>query len=72
MGFNELQPLSKHGADGFGGLGETVINALDIVMIMGFSNVVKDVGSWIKVLPIRLNKKGYVATLNFYLCLSCI
>jgi len=48
MGFNDLQPLSKHGVDGLGGLGATVVNALDITMIMGLSNIVKDVGSWIK------------------------
>jgi hypothetical protein len=73
MGFDELQPLNKHGADGLGGLGAIVVNALDIVMIMGLGNIVKDVGSWIKKeLPTKLNKKGHVATLNFYLCFSCI
>jgi mannosyl-oligosaccharide alpha-1,2-mannosidase len=48
MGFNELQPLSKHGVDGLGGLGAIVIDALDIAMIMGLSIIVKDAGSWIK------------------------
>jgi mannosyl-oligosaccharide alpha-1,2-mannosidase len=43
MGFDELQPLSKHGVDGLGGLGATVIDALDIVTIMGLNNIVKDV-----------------------------
>ncbi len=58
--------------DGLGGLGATIVDALDVVMIMGLSNIVKDVGSWIKKeLPTRLNK-GHVATLNFYLCLSRI
>jgi len=73
MGFDELQPLNKHGVDGLGGLGATIVDALDIAMIMGLSNIVKDVGSWIKKeLPTRLNKKGHVATLNSYICLSCI
>jgi mannosyl-oligosaccharide alpha-1,2-mannosidase len=73
MGFNELQPFSKHGVDGLGGLGAIVIDALDIAMIMGLNNIIKDIGSWIKKeLPTRLNKKGQVATLNFYLCLSCL
>lgn len=61
MGFDELQPLSKHGVDGLGGLGATVIDALDTAMIMGLSDIVKDAGSWIKKeLPTRLNEKGQV------------
>jgi mannosyl-oligosaccharide alpha-1,2-mannosidase len=72
MGFDELQPLSKHGVDGLGGLKATVVDALDIAMIMGLNNIVKDAGSWIKKeLPTRLNKKGHV-TLNSYLCFSCL
>jgi mannosyl-oligosaccharide alpha-1,2-mannosidase len=72
MGFNELQPLNKHGANGLGGLRATLVNALDTVMIMGLSDIVKDVGSWIKKeLLIILNKKGHVVSLNFYFCLSC-
>jgi mannosyl-oligosaccharide alpha-1,2-mannosidase len=73
MEFDELQPLSKHGVDGLGGLGATIVDALDIVMIMGLSNIVKDVGSWIKKeLLTKLKKKGCATTLNYYLCLSCI
>jgi mannosyl-oligosaccharide alpha-1,2-mannosidase len=73
MGFDELQPLNKHGVDGLGGLGAIVVNALDTTMIMGLSNIVKDVGSWIKKeFPTKLNKKGHVVTLNSYFCLSCI
>ncbi len=72
MGFDELQPFSKHGVDGLGGLGAIVVDALAITMIMGLSNIVKDARSWIKKeLPTRLNKKGHVITLNFFLCLSC-
>jgi hypothetical protein len=41
MGFDELQPLSKHGVDGLGGLGAIVVDALGIVMIMGSNNIVK-------------------------------
>jgi mannosyl-oligosaccharide alpha-1,2-mannosidase len=47
MEFDELQPLSKHGVDCLGGLGATIVDALDTAMIMGLSNIVKDVGSWI-------------------------
>jgi mannosyl-oligosaccharide alpha-1,2-mannosidase len=43
MGFDELQPLNKHGVDGLGGLGATVVDALDTTMIMGLNNIVKDV-----------------------------
>jgi mannosyl-oligosaccharide alpha-1,2-mannosidase len=69
MGFDELQPLSKHG---LGGLKATVVDALDIAMIMGLNNIVKDARSWIKKeLPTRLNKKGHV-TLNSYFCFSCL
>jgi len=40
-------------------------------MIMGLNDIVKDARSWIKKeLPTKLNKKGHVATLNFYLCFS--
>jgi len=70
VGLNELQPLNKHGVDGLGGLGAIVIDALDIDMIMGLSNISKDTRSWIKKeLFMRLNEKGQVATLNSYLCL---
>ncbi len=73
MEFDELQPLSKHGVDCLGGLGATIVDALDTAMIMGLSNIVKDVGSWIqKELLTKLKKKGRVATLNSYICLPCI
>jgi mannosyl-oligosaccharide alpha-1,2-mannosidase len=72
MGFDELQPLNKHGVDGLGGLEATVVYALDTAMIMGLSNIVKDAGSWIKKeLVTRLNKKGHV-TFNSYLFFSCL
>ncbi len=66
-----MQPFNKYGVDGLGGLMAIVENALDIVMIMGLNDIVKDARSWIKKeLPTKLNKKGHVATLNFYLCFS--
>ncbi len=59
--------------DGLGGLVAIVENALNIVMIMGLNDIVKDARSWIKKkLPTKLNKKGHVATLDFYLCFSCL
>jgi mannosyl-oligosaccharide alpha-1,2-mannosidase len=65
MGFNELQPLNKHGVDGLGGLGATIVDALDIAMIMSLRNIVKDVGSWIKKdLPTKQNKKGHVPNIH--------
>lgn len=61
MGFDELMPLSQKGIDGLGGLGATVVDALDTAMIMGAHDVVSEAGSWIeKNLPERISKKGQV------------
>ncbi|KAJ6423562.1 hypothetical protein OIU84_024517 [Salix udensis] len=35
MGYDELMPLSQRGVDGLGGLGATVVDALDTALIMG-------------------------------------
>ncbi|GAB4829358.1 Mannosyl-oligosaccharide 1,2-alpha-mannosidase mns3 [Ancistrocladus abbreviatus] len=61
MGFDELMPLSKRGVDGLGGLGATVVDALDTAMIMGVDDVVSEAGSWIEThLVERIGKKGQV------------
>lgn len=61
MGFDELMPLSKQGVDGLGGLGATVVDALDTAMIMGVDEVVSEAGSWIeKHLSSRISEKGQV------------
>ncbi|KAG0624964.1 hypothetical protein M758_2G017100 [Ceratodon purpureus] len=61
LGYDELQPVSKSGVDGLGGLGATVIDALDTAMIMGLDDVVHDAGSWIqKELLHRIAAKGQV------------
>nr|GEZ51660.1 mannosyl-oligosaccharide 1,2-alpha-mannosidase MNS3 [Tanacetum cinerariifolium] len=61
MGSDELMPLSKRGIDGLGGLGATVVDALDTAMIMRLDDVVAEAGSWIeKNLPGRISKKGQV------------
>nr|XP_043620861.1 mannosyl-oligosaccharide 1,2-alpha-mannosidase MNS3 [Erigeron canadensis] len=61
MGFDELMPLSKRGVDGLGGLGATVVDALDTAMIMRLDDVAFEAGSWIeKHLPERISKKGQV------------
>ncbi|KAJ7515559.1 hypothetical protein O6H91_22G018200 [Diphasiastrum complanatum] len=61
MGFDELLPVSRRGTDSLGGLGATIIDALDTAMIMGVEEVVKDAGSWIeKELLDRFNEKGQV------------
>lgn len=61
LGDDELQPVSKSGADGLGGLGATVIDALDTAMIMGLKDVVHDAGTWIqKELLDRIAAKGQV------------
>ncbi|KAK6124098.1 hypothetical protein DH2020_042183 [Rehmannia glutinosa] len=61
MGYDELMPLSHRGIDGLGGLGATVVDALDTAMIMGVDEVVNEAGSWIeKHLPGRIDGKGQV------------
>ncbi|KAK9064312.1 hypothetical protein SSX86_015692 [Deinandra increscens subsp. villosa] len=61
MGNDELMPLSKRGVDGLGGLGATVVDALDTAMIMNLDDVVIEAGSWIeKHLPERISRKGQV------------
>lgn len=61
IGYDELMPLSQHGVDGLGGLGATVVDALDTAMIMGVDEVVSEAGSWIeKHLLDRITKKGQV------------
>ncbi|KAD7117845.1 hypothetical protein R6Q59_005132 [Mikania micrantha] len=61
MGNDELMPLSKRGVDGLGGLGATVVDALDTAMIMKLDDVVFEAGSWIeKHLPERISHKGQV------------
>lgn len=61
MGYDELMPLSHRGVDGLGGLGATVIDALDTAMIMGADEVVYEAGLWIeKHLPQRIEGKGQV------------
>lgn len=61
MGFDELMPLSKRGTDGLGGLGATVVDALDTAMIMGVEDIVIEAGSWIEThLAERISQKGQV------------
>ncbi|KAI8568303.1 hypothetical protein RHMOL_Rhmol02G0187800 [Rhododendron molle] len=61
MGHDELMPLSQRGVDGLGGLGATVVDALDTAMIMGIDEIVSEAGAWIeKHLPERINEKGQV------------
>ncbi|KAH9616594.1 hypothetical protein KSS87_011875 [Heliosperma pusillum] len=61
MGFDELMPLSKRGNDGLGGLGATVVDALDTAMIMGVDDIVSEAGSWIQThLSERIAHKGDV------------
>ncbi|CAM6100570.1 unnamed protein product [Calypogeia fissa] len=61
MGFDELKPIKKIGVDGLGGLGATIVDALDTAIIMGCEDVVQDAASWIEQeLPRRLHDKGQV------------
>lgn len=61
MGYDELMPLSKRGTDGLGGLGATIVDALDTAMIMGVDDVVQEAGSWVEQhLLERIEGKGQV------------
>ncbi|XP_075482237.1 LOW QUALITY PROTEIN: mannosyl-oligosaccharide 1,2-alpha-mannosidase MNS3 [Primulina tabacum] len=61
MGYDELMPESRRGVDGLGGLGATIVDALDTAMIMRIDEVVYEAGSWIeKHLPERINGRGQV------------
>ncbi|XP_022715551.1 mannosyl-oligosaccharide 1,2-alpha-mannosidase MNS3-like [Durio zibethinus] len=61
MGYDELMPVSQLGVDGLGGLGATVVDALDTAMIMGLDEVISEVGSWIELhLLERISQKGQV------------
>ncbi|KAI4295428.1 hypothetical protein L6164_035487 [Bauhinia variegata] len=61
MGYDELMPLDQRGVDGLGGLGATVVDALDTAMIMGTDEVVAEAGSWIEAhLLERISQKGQV------------
>lgn len=61
MGYDELMPISKRGIDGLGGLGATVVDALDTAMIMGIEDIVFEAGTWIEThLAERINNKGQI------------
>lgn len=61
MGYDELMPVSKSGTDGLGGLGATIVDALDTAMIMGADDVVLEAGTWIeKHLLEKITVKGQV------------
>ncbi|XP_051125097.1 mannosyl-oligosaccharide 1,2-alpha-mannosidase MNS3 isoform X2 [Andrographis paniculata] len=61
MGYDELMPISRRGIDGLGGLGATIVDALDTAMIMELDQVVQEAGTWIeKHLPERIQEKGQV------------
>ncbi|KAL5577221.1 hypothetical protein UlMin_018920 [Ulmus minor] len=61
MGYDELMPLSQRGVDGLGGLGATIVDALDTAMIMGADEVVSEAGTWVETqLLNRIIQKGQV------------
>ncbi|KAG2689021.1 hypothetical protein I3760_09G120500 [Carya illinoinensis] len=61
MGSDELMPLIQRGVDGLGGLGATIVDALDTAMIMGVDEAVSEAGSWIEAhLLDRITHKGQV------------
>ncbi|KAI5055411.1 hypothetical protein GOP47_0028932 [Adiantum capillus-veneris] len=61
LGYDELKPVSHAGEDGLGGLGATVVDALDTAIIMGLDDIVTEAGTWIeKELQTRIETKGQV------------
>ncbi|KAM6552126.1 hypothetical protein CsatB_001934 [Cannabis sativa] len=61
MGYDELMPVSQHGVDGLGGLGATIVDALDTAMIMGANEVVSEASGWVETqLSSRISQKGQV------------
>ncbi|GER53688.1 Mannosyl-oligosaccharide 1,2-alpha-mannosidase [Striga asiatica] len=46
-GHDELQPQSKNGVDSFGGLGATLIDALDTLYIMGLKDQFQKARDWV-------------------------
>ncbi|CAK7350221.1 unnamed protein product [Dovyalis caffra] len=61
MGYDELMPLTQQGVDGLGGLGATVVDALDTALIMGADEVISEAGSWIEThLSDRISRNGQV------------
>ncbi|CAN1249107.1 Mannosyl-oligosaccharide 1,2-alpha-mannosidase MNS3 [Linum perenne] len=61
MGYDELVPLSQRGTDGLGGLGATIVDALDTAMLMGADDIVSEAGSWVEIhLSELIKKKGQV------------
>ncbi|EXC29366.1 Mannosyl-oligosaccharide 1,2-alpha-mannosidase MNS3 [Morus notabilis] len=61
MGYDELMPVSQRGVDGLGGLGATIVDALDTAMIMGANEVASEASSWVETqLSNRISQKGQV------------
>nr|VDC61562.1 unnamed protein product [Brassica rapa] len=61
MGYDELMPISQRGVDGLGGLGATVVDALDTAMIMGHDHIVSEAGAWVEAhLLERISQKDQV------------
>ncbi|GKV36967.1 hypothetical protein SLEP1_g45048 [Rubroshorea leprosula] len=62
MGYDEFMPLSQQGVDVLGGLGATIVDALDTSMIMGLDEVVSEAGLWIESdLSERISRKHEVS-----------
>ncbi len=47
FGYDELQPQAKRGKNGFGGMGATIVDALDTLHIMGLDAEFKAARAWV-------------------------
>ncbi|XP_024528760.1 mannosyl-oligosaccharide 1,2-alpha-mannosidase MNS1 [Selaginella moellendorffii] len=54
-GYDELLPLSKRGANDFGGLGATIVDSLDTLYIMGFMDQFNKARDWVAKLDFNIN-----------------
>jgi mannosyl-oligosaccharide alpha-1,2-mannosidase len=48
LGYDELQPAAKRGKNGFGGMGATVVDALDTLHIMGLTDEFAVARKWVE------------------------
>jgi len=54
-GYDELKPVSKQGGGGWGGLGATIVDSIDTMMIMGLTEQIEKARTWIEALNFNVN-----------------
>eukprot|EP01127_Copromyxa_protea_P018090 TRINITY_DN561_c0_g1_i1.p1 TRINITY_DN561_c0_g1~~TRINITY_DN561_c0_g1_i1.p1 ORF type:complete len:574 (-),score=141.75 TRINITY_DN561_c0_g1_i1:21-1631(-) len=54
-GYDEIKPVSLKGDQGWGGLGATIVDSIDTLLIMGFDEEYKLARSWVENLDFNVN-----------------